>query len=140
MMDKCIECGTAMVPSEYLATRTISGCKFERLIPSSACPECGWECIGSAAAKEVSLWISKEFALHGPATGKAFRHMRKTLGMPAIEVAKLLELTPETVSRWESGARPVNHHAFILLGSLVLDRLRGETTTIDRIQALCPGT
>jgi hypothetical protein len=62
--------------------------------------------------------------------------MRKAIGLPAREVAHLLSTTPETVSRWEKGARAVDTCAWTTLASLVLDELEGRHDVRDRLLAL----
>jgi transcriptional regulator with XRE-family HTH domain len=74
--------------------------------------------------------------MSGPATGEAFRFMRKVLGIPAIELAELLDVAPETVSRWENGKLPIERRALALLASMVLDRVEGVTTTLERLRSL----
>ena len=56
----------------------------------------------------------------GPA---AFRYMRKVLGLKGVELAKMLETTPETVSRWEHSKHPIDVKAVRLLASMVLQEL-----------------
>jgi transcriptional regulator with XRE-family HTH domain len=58
------------------------------------------------------------------------------LGLSGASLAELLDVAPETVSRWESGKRPVDRAAVAVLGSLVVDSLNQRTETIDRLRAL----
>ncbi len=62
--------------------------------------------------------------------------MRKVLGLRATDLGDLLDIAPETISRWENGAIPVEARAFVLLGALVTDRINGRTDTADRLHAL----
>ena len=56
----------------------------------------------------------------GVRTGAEFRAVRKALGMPAIAVAKLFGVTPETVSRWEHGSHAIPRTTAFALGELYL--------------------
>ena len=56
--------------------------------------------------------------------------------MKATEIAEAFNVAPETVSRWENDQREVDWPEFLLLGSLVDDKLDGRTTTLSRLQAL----
>jgi hypothetical protein len=62
--------------------------------------------------------------------------MRKAIGLPAKEAAALLSTTPETVSRWETGDRPVDRNAWTTLSALVLDELDGKHVMRDRLRTL----
>jgi transcriptional regulator with XRE-family HTH domain len=62
--------------------------------------------------------------------------MRKALGLRAADLAGLLGVAAETVSRWETGQRDVDRGALALVGGLVVDRLEGSTATLDRLRAL----
>ena len=61
--------------------------------------------------------------------------MRRVLGAKAVDVAELFGVTPETISRWETGRVPFDRAAWITLGTIVLDRLEGSEVTIDRLRA-----
>lgn len=82
--------------------------------------------------KEITGWLARE----GILSGEAFRFMRKSLRLKANELAQLLDVTPETISRWEKEHRPPDRKAMMVLGSMVLDSLRGENTTLLRLRSL----
>ena len=82
------------------------------------------------------LAVAREFADVGVDTGEAFRRMRKALGLRATDLAQLLDLTPETISHWETGKVVINRAAFVALGAMVQDAIDGRTTTRDRLAAL----
>ncbi|MDX2088302.1 MAG: helix-turn-helix domain-containing protein [Kofleriaceae bacterium] len=62
--------------------------------------------------------------------------MRKALGMRAVDLAQLLDVTAETVSRWETGKIDVETRAFALLGTLVIERLEGRDDAVQRLRAI----
>lgn len=72
----------------------------------------------------------------GSTDPKAVTWLRKAAGLRGNELAALLAVAPETVSRWEHGARTIDRAALAILGSLALDALDGVTTTRDRLRAL----
>lgn len=137
--DECtrFDCEGHLVPSTYLAKRKVAGRRFEIEVPSTICPECSRESIGIEEAKEISLSIAEDLALHGPPTGAAFRHIRKAMGLSAKEVAELLSLRPETVSRWEKGKRDADPRVVVLLGTIFLEHVDGISTTLDRLRMMC---
>ncbi len=136
--DECtrFDCEGRLVPSTYLARRKVAGRRFELEVPATRCPECGRESIGVKEARKVSLHIAEDLALHGPPSGAAFRHLRKTMQLSAKEVAELLCLRPETVSRWEKGKRNADPRVVVLLGTIFLEHIDGKSTTFDRLQML----
>jgi DNA-binding transcriptional regulator YiaG len=82
------------------------------------------------------LAVARKLADSGESAGEAFRFMRKAIGLPATELAELLGVARETISRWENGERPVDRGALAVLGGLVEDRCNGTTSTRDRLQAI----
>ena len=62
--------------------------------------------------------------------------MRKALELRADELADLLDVTRETISRWENDRQPLERRAVALISELVVDRVEGRTRTIDRLRAL----
>jgi DNA-binding transcriptional regulator YiaG len=77
------------------------------------------------------LDVAGELARHGEASSEAFGFMRRAMGVRAVDLAKLLDVTPETVSRWEHGRQPIDRGAAALLLAMVVDRVEGRTTTND---------
>jgi transcriptional regulator with XRE-family HTH domain len=62
--------------------------------------------------------------------------MRKALSLRGSELGALLDVTAETISRWENGQRNVHRTAWVALGSMVLEKMQGSTSTLDRLQML----
>ena len=58
------------------------------------------------------------------------------VGPSRSELARLLDVTPETVSHWETGKAPPNRAAFIAVCAMIEDALDGRTTTRDRLGVL----
>lgn len=85
--------------------------------------------------EQHDLAIASWLVANGARTGDALRWLRKTIGMKALELAEVLGITPETVSRWENGKLEVDALAWVLLGAIVHDRETGETRTIDALRA-----
>jgi transcriptional regulator with XRE-family HTH domain len=74
--------------------------------------------------------------LQGPATGETFRFMRKSLGMRAADLAELLDVTPETISRWETGKLDVARSAWATLADVVVEQAEGRSRMLDRLRTL----
>jgi hypothetical protein len=65
------------------------------------CRECGETLFDLAEMKRQERAIAKQLAMRGVRTGSEFRLVRKVAGLRAVDVAAMLDVTPETVSRWE---------------------------------------
>ena len=76
-----------------------------------------------AALAAAELAIAARVASEAPPSGEAFGWMRRALDMKASELARLLGVRPETISRWETGAVDVDRGAWLHLGGLVLEQL-----------------
>jgi transcriptional regulator with XRE-family HTH domain len=77
-----------------------------------------------------------EAMARGLRDGHALEFVRKALGLRAAELAALLDVSAETVSRWENGHRAAERSVWNTLADLAADRLAGKTTTLERLRAL----
>jgi putative zinc finger/helix-turn-helix YgiT family protein len=116
--------------------RTVDGVTFEAKLPASTCKGCGEAHFDAAALERFELGVAAELARLGRCTPPAFRFMRKALGLSGVALAELLGVEPETISRWENGARALDRSAFALLGGLVAERIEGRDDTRARLEAL----
>ena len=62
--------------------------------------------------------------------------MRAAVGLKGLELARLLQVTPESLSRWENGKREVDRSAWILLADLVIDHVAGTKGRRERLEAM----
>lgn len=83
--------------------------------------------------KAWELGVAQQLGDLAIRTGDAFRFMRKSLGLSGVALANLLGVAAETVSRWENVAPDA--HAFVLLTTMVADRIAGTSATRDRLRA-----
>jgi len=92
--------------------------------------------VDSGSMAELEGAVSCALAKTGPASGETFRYMRKSLGMRAAVLAKMLGITAETISRWENEQRAVDGTAWIVLGALVLENAGMPPATFERLKVL----
>lgn len=118
------------------ARRTVDGVTFESSLPSTVCKSCNEPYWDASVLERFELQIAAELARMGRCTPGAFRFMRKAVGLSGVALAELLGVNPETVSRWENGARRIDRGVFALLGGLIADQLDGREDTRKRLDAL----
>jgi DNA-binding transcriptional regulator YiaG len=102
---------------------------FSVEMPCVRCEACGETTTDHGDGEKADAAVAHALALNGPMTGAAFRHMRNVLDISRVEMARLLDVAPETVSRWEVEGRPVDRAAWLLLSTIV-----GRTTTLARLR------
>jgi putative zinc finger/helix-turn-helix YgiT family protein len=117
-------------------SRTVAGYTFETKLEALTCPACGESYYSDKTVEAYEMGIATWLARHGIDSGEAFQFMRKTLGLRAVDLASLLDVAPETLSRWEKEHRPTDHKATALLASMVLDRVEGHDRTLQRLRSL----
>jgi putative zinc finger/helix-turn-helix YgiT family protein len=135
-MNKCPSCGGTLAASRKRQTQSVGGRDFVVTVATEACRACGSVFLENTSLQRAQIEIACEVARHGPVSGEAFRFLRKALGIRAIVVADLFGVTPETISRWENGQRPVDKAAWITLGSAVLEHASRRPETLERLREL----
>jgi putative zinc finger/helix-turn-helix YgiT family protein len=136
-MKRCYACkGEELVAVTVDLERKIGGRVFKAAVRAARCAKCGEETYAGPELEAFDLAVAGELANHGVASAEGFSFMRRALGMMARDLAELLDVAPETVSRWEHGKLPLDRGPVALLSAMVLDRLEGRTTTLDRLKTL----
>jgi putative zinc finger/helix-turn-helix YgiT family protein len=120
--DACFECGTIMRPHRGRLDLPVNGEKMAVTgIAHLRCPKCGEGILSLEAARELSLRAHaayrERFGLLSP---NEIRSIRVKYGLTQSQLAKLLRLGDNTLSRWEAG-RIVQSAAMDLLLRLLRD-------------------
>lgn len=133
---RCVSCGEGqMKPGPVEIRREVGEHVFTATVPGYRCDACGEVQFEGTDLARFELEVAKALAESGVASGDAFRWMRKALDLRAVDVAELFSVTPETISRWETGRVPPDRGALALVGLMVLDHARGDSGTLDRLRA-----
>jgi DNA-binding transcriptional regulator YiaG len=133
----CIMCGSKSRPQQGTFTHRIcvgSIC-FDGELNSKVCSSCGEHIVDGAMVKKFELMVAQLLADNGQRTPEAFRFMRKVLGLRAVDLAPLIGVGPETISRYETGAREIDPIRFGVLATLVADSLAGRQDALMRFKA-----
>lgn len=135
-MERCWKCkgkcGATTAPDEVI----VDGMTFRADIPAIRCGDCGEIIYPGPALEAFELGVARALVARGISSGPALKFVRKAMGLRAVDLAELLGVAAETISRWETGERAPDRNALALLGALVEDRIEGRTTTVDRLPAI----
>lgn len=106
---ECLECG-AVMENAVGPHRYISGLDVVlHDIEVRRCPECGEEEVVIPKIEELHGVIAKSISKRpGQLQPREIRFLRTFLGYSSVDFARLLGVTPETVSRWEKLRNPQN--------------------------------
>lgn len=136
-MELCVECKSGRLRKGVVQeSLDVGGVTFTASLPAAVCRKCGADYVDHHDLARFELAVSAWLGSHGVRTAEAFKFMRKALGLKAAELASLLDLTPETVSRWENGHGTIDVGAFTVLSKLVVDRVAGSDQTMTLLRAI----
>ena len=120
--DACPICGTMMKETRGSLRTPVNGEDVAvPNVPHFKCPHCGEQVLTYTQARRfeqdaIALYRKK----YGLLSGDELRAIREHHGLTQIELARLLRLGPNTVSRWEAG-RNVQTAALDVLLRLIRD-------------------
>lgn len=136
-LNRCVECKhEGLQEARETVTRTVAGHTFQAELDVLTCPSCDMTYYHADTVGAFDLQVAAWLAEHGVGGSEAFQFMRRVLGIKGAELAGLLDITPETLSRWGKGHRPPDTKALSILGSMILDRAEGHDRTLQRLRSL----
>lgn len=135
-MKTCAICKGRLETAAVDEAIKVDGHVFAAQLPAQRCTKCGETFVTAEAMGQFELAVAAHLAAAGANTHEAFRFMRKTLGLKGTELAALLDVTPETMSRWEGGKVAVPRSPAALLAAMVEDAVHGRTTTRDHLSRM----
>lgn len=134
---KCWSCGSDRVTRGRAPMEaTIGLATVVTSLPAHVCGACGEASFDADVVRAFELAAAAELARRAVVSPETFRYMRKVVGLEGRELAALLGVTPETVSRWEHGATSIDTRAFALLGGIVVERAEKRADTLERLRAM----
>lgn len=105
-------------------------------MPGQECRQCGESFFEVRTLARFDQLVAKELANAGVKTGDVLRFIRKAAGVRAVDLAALLDVRPETVSRWEHDKRPIDRGSYAVLHQLLIEKLAESTATADYLRRL----
>lgn len=104
-------------------------------VPTLVCGSCGDIAYRGDTAERAELLASKALVERGCRFGGVLRFARKTLGYRAADLAAVLGVSNETVSRWENEHHEIDPSTWATLGALVADTLGARSDTLKRLES-----
>ncbi|MCL2726209.1 MAG: type II toxin-antitoxin system MqsA family antitoxin [Polyangiaceae bacterium] len=136
-MQTCTNCGSKTLKTTTEEHEIRVGEKNIRgVIDAIACTQCGEVYFPADAMDRLELDVAKALVRTGNVDGAAFRFVRHVVGMQAKDLASLLGVAAETVSRWEQGQRDVDRLAWLALAGLLHDMVSGADETRRTLEAI----
>ena len=102
--------------SAWKGTETRLGVELE--VIGERCSACGETLVSSVEADRQENQLAAGLVARGVRAGNEFKLVRKVAGLMATEVAEILDVRPETVSRWERGEVEIPRAVAFALGEL----------------------
>ena len=119
----------------------VGGAVAEGSVRGSVCERCGEDYVAAEELGRFELLAAKTLLQEWP-KGEVFAFARRAIGIRAAELAELLGVAAETVSRWERGHQEPPRTAFVALWMLVVDAHSGAAVTRNALgrMATTPST
>jgi putative zinc finger/helix-turn-helix YgiT family protein len=139
---KCDQCGAQMKSSREnyryaecgLDTVTLANVEVRR------CPECGEYEVDIPRMEELHRVIAHEVASKSARlTAQEVRFLRKYLGFSGVDFAATLDVTAETVSRWETGKKQMSPVAERALRLMVFVRNPIDQYPLEKLAEIAQG-
>jgi DNA-binding transcriptional regulator YiaG len=127
----CAFCGAdALRKGDVPLVREVGRHVFSTVVDGLVCGACGETLTDVRDGERFDMAVAEILSEAIP-TGDSFRFLRKTAGLLARNVARMLGVTNDTVSRWENGKHAVDRAAFFVLGQIVREKREGRTSMLD---------
>lgn len=139
---KCENCGAQMKSGKENYRYTECGLDSVTLmnVEVRRCSECGEYEVDIPRMEQLHRLIAQEVAAKGPRlTPQEIRFLRKYLGFSGVDFAATLDVTPETVSRWENGKKQMSPVAERALRLMVFVREPIAEYPLERLAEVARG-
>ena len=132
---KCVACGGRMKKTRgNYAYASLPGVTLAN-VEIYRCPACGEEEVSIPHIEELNRTIASALVRKTTQLAPAeIRFLRKLLGWSGVDFANHFGVTPETVSRWESGKKAMGPVAERLLRLCVATRAPVEDYELDNLR------
>jgi putative transcriptional regulator len=134
---KCMACGGRMKKTRgNYAYASLPGVTLAN-VDIYKCPECGEEEVSIPHIEDLNRTIARELVRKKVQLAPTeIRFLRKLLGWSGVDFAKHFGVTPETVSRWESGKKAMGPVAERLLRLCTATRAPIDDYDLEDLQSV----
>lgn len=115
---RCPQCKKEDTLRPWEGTTVIRGVEVHAR--GQRCDSCGERLYTGLEVDRQFDEVARAIVARGIRDGSEFQFVRKATGFRAADVAELLDVRPETVSRWERGEAEIPRAAVYALGQLFL--------------------
>ncbi len=137
MLRHCPNCKAEALKERMIAkTRKVADHTFHALLPAQQCRSCAEVFFDGRVIGRFELQIAASLCAAGITSGAAVAFIRKAYGMSGKDLARLLGVRAETVSRWEHAKRSIERGTYAVLHQLISDRLHDRSATADYLRSL----
>ncbi len=134
--EKCHACGaTPLVESTTTMKRAFGEQVYTAELPATACPACGEAVVEGDVLARYDAALTHALVRHGQPGAAAVKWLRKAARLTGAELAALLGVTPESVSRWENDRTAMDRATWVTLGALAIEAEEGRSDTADMLRA-----
>lgn len=125
---RCVMCDNKKGLKKSRATIKYKECGLDNVtlhgVECHKCDQCGEEYYGFGDQEQLHSLISRALIFKkGILNGKELRFLRTFLGLSGAMFAARVAVSKETISRFETGSRPISKTFDILVKSLVANKL-----------------
>jgi len=136
-VSKCHTCGHVRLhDGEAELTRVVCGRTFVGRVPAQVCPQCGEWVVTDSRVGQFEAAVARALVASGIDQGEAVRWLRTTAGLRGVDLAEMLGVVPETVSRWETGRTTIDRATLHPLGRLAIEAGEGCSDTAAALRAM----
>jgi len=139
---KCDACGAPMKSGRENFLYTACGLDTVTLmnVEVHRCAECGEYEVGIPRIEELHRLIAQEVAAkEARLTPPEVRFLRKYLGFSGVDFAAVLDVSPETVSRWENGKKQMSSVSERALRLMVFVRAPLAEYALEKLAEVAQG-
>ena len=134
-MPRCASCKGALKKGTVVHTAKVGDVRFRAELPASVCEHCAEDYVDAEQLGRFELLAAQRLAEAGTRSPEVFRFLRKVLGLRAADVATVIGVRPETVSRYENGSLDIDPHRWAILCTVVIDKAAGRDDALQRFRA-----
>lgn len=115
---RCPTCKNEDTLRPWEGSETILGVEIQAR--GQRCESCGEKLFTGLEVDRQFDEVARAVARRGIRTAEEFKFVRKATGYRAADVAELLDVRPETISRWERGEADIPRAALYVVTQLLL--------------------